>query len=154
MVDYMTSVFSGLGEMITSVAGGIYSAFAGPLNAVAKLFNSTLGSLSITIPDWVPMIGGQEWGIPKIPLLAEGTDNHIGGSAIVGERGPELVNLPKGAEVIPNNKITAEAQTKGGQQKENNNRPTVVKLMLNERELGSAIMDQFNKKMSTAFSIG
>lgn len=154
VVEGMTSMFSGLWDMITAVAGGLYSAFAGPLNAIARLFNSTLGSLSITIPDWVPLIGGQEWGIPKIPFLADGTSDHVGGPAIVGERGPELVNLPKGAEVIPNNKVTAEAQKKTGQQNENNSRPTVVKLMLNERELGSAIMDQFNKKMSTAFSIG
>jgi hypothetical protein len=37
-----------------------------------------------------------------IPGFAEGTDNAPGGLAWVGERGPELVNLPKGAQVIPN----------------------------------------------------
>ncbi|MEA3378030.1 MAG: hypothetical protein U9Q69_00155, partial [Nanoarchaeota archaeon] len=38
----------------------------------------------------------------KIPSYAEGTDSHPGGYAVVGEGGPEIVNLPAGAEVIPN----------------------------------------------------
>lgn len=38
----------------------------------------------------------------KIPGFANGTMNAPGGMALVGERGPELVNLPKGAQVIPN----------------------------------------------------
>ncbi|WP_316197082.1 hypothetical protein [Bradyrhizobium sp. SZCCHNS3053] len=37
-----------------------------------------------------------------IPGFAEGTDSAPGGLAMVGERGPELVNLPRGAQVYPN----------------------------------------------------
>jgi hypothetical protein len=36
------------------------------------------------------------------PIYGDGTDNHPGGLAIVGDRGPELVNLPRGSQVIPN----------------------------------------------------
>lgn len=36
---------------------------------------------------------------------AAGTDNWRGGPTWVGEQGPELVNLPQGSQVIPNNKI-------------------------------------------------
>ncbi len=36
------------------------------------------------------------------PKYATGTDFHPGGLAIVGEKGPELVNLPRGSQVIPN----------------------------------------------------
>lgn len=35
------------------------------------------------------------------PGFANGTVNAPGGMAIVGERGPELVNLPRGSQVIP-----------------------------------------------------
>jgi|GEM_PF-4719382 len=35
-----------------------------------------------------------------IPHYWQGTDNHPGGPAIVGERGPELVNLPSGSSFI------------------------------------------------------
>lgn len=43
----------------------------------------------------------------KIPGFAEGVTNFRGGLALVGERGPELVNLPKGANVIPNHMLGA-----------------------------------------------
>jgi phage-related protein len=42
-------------------------------------------------------------GVRKlIPGFADGVRNFGGGMAIVGERGPELVNLPKGADVFSN----------------------------------------------------
>ncbi len=40
-----------------------------------------------------------------IPGFASGTNNAPGGLALVGEKGPELVNLPRGARVIPNHQI-------------------------------------------------
>ena len=35
-------------------------------------------------------------------FYADGTDNHHGGWSVVGEKGPELVNLPKESQVLPN----------------------------------------------------
>jgi phage-related protein len=40
-----------------------------------------------------------------IPGFAKGTSFAPGGMALVGERGPELVNLPRGSQVIPNHKL-------------------------------------------------
>ena len=37
--------------------------------------------------------------------FAGGTDSAPGGTALVGEMGPELVNLPRGSQVIPNNTL-------------------------------------------------
>jgi hypothetical protein len=42
-----------------------------------------------------------------IPGFAAGTNFAPGGMAIVGERGPELVNLPRGSQVIPNHELAA-----------------------------------------------
>lgn len=39
----------------------------------------------------------------KIPGYAVGTSNHPGGLAIVGERGPELANIPRGTSVATHN---------------------------------------------------
>lgn len=36
---------------------------------------------------------------------ATGTDNWRGGPTWVGEQGPEILNVPKGSQIIPNNKI-------------------------------------------------
>lgn len=46
--------------------------------------------------------------IKGVPGYAVGTDFHPGGLAMVGERGPELVNLPRGSQVYPHGKGPAE----------------------------------------------
>lgn len=43
-------------------------------------------------------------GLAEGGAFASGTNFAPGGLSLVGERGPELVNLPKGSQVIPNNK--------------------------------------------------
>ncbi|KEJ93987.1 hypothetical protein SAMN05444149_108105 [Pseudosulfitobacter pseudonitzschiae] len=51
-------------------------------------------------------LGGSDWfDGPLIGKNALGTDNWRGGLSWVGEKGPELVNLPMGAQVIPNSKL-------------------------------------------------
>jgi hypothetical protein len=40
-----------------------------------------------------------------IPAFAGGVENFSGGLAVVGERGPELVRLPRGSDVIPNHQL-------------------------------------------------
>lgn len=37
---------------------------------------------------------------------AKGTDYSFGGPTVVGENGPEILNLPRGSQVIPNNQIS------------------------------------------------
>ena len=91
--------------------------------------------------------GGVDEG-EEIPQLAEGTPNFKGGRAIVGEKGPEMVNLPRGAEVIPNNKLQAAQNNVTAANTAAEGRPPVIKLMLDERELGQAVLDVIDKKLS------
>ena len=63
-----------------------------------------LNSISIEIPEWVPKLGGETFGInipeiPEIPLLAKG-GILTSGSAIVGEAGPELLTVSGGKAVV------------------------------------------------------
>lgn len=44
-------------------------------------------------------------GSQSFPMFASGTNYAPGGVALVGERGPELVNLPRGSQVIPNHML-------------------------------------------------
>lgn len=60
---------------------------------------------------------GTVWDLAKtvIPGFANGTNSAPAGLALVGERGPELVNLPGGSQVIPDvgslaNRVTAGVQ--------------------------------------------
>ena len=65
--------------------------------AANRLFESMLGPIFDKI---------------KIPGFAMGTNFAPGGLAVVGEAGPELVNLPRGSQVVPNHRM-AEALTGG-----------------------------------------
>ena len=72
-------------------------------------------------------VAGIVGAFAAIPQFAEGTTNFGGGTALVGELGPELVNLPRGSDVIPNKdlmgmsgnaqniNITGELMLKGNQ---------------------------------------
>ena len=46
-------------------------------------------------------------GAIKVPGFAMGTNNAPGGLALVGEKGPELVGLPRGSTVTPNHKLNS-----------------------------------------------
>ncbi len=78
-----------------------------PINTVIGFINKLidgLNSLEIDVPDWVTDMTGIDdfsLNIPKIPELAKGGSINLGGSAIVGEAGAELVDLPVGAKVTP-----------------------------------------------------
>jgi len=60
--------------------------------------------------------GGTPLGMGGIGHNATGTDNWSGGPTWVGEKGPEIVNLPAGARVTPNNKVAAMMAGGGGSQ--------------------------------------
>ena len=85
VVKFITGVFTGdwssaWDGVVQALGGtfeGIIDVVKAPLNGVIGLVNGAIGSLnklSVTIPNWVPEVGGRSFGvnIPKIPLLAEG----------------------------------------------------------------------------------
>lgn len=105
--SFWGGIWSGLVDTIGRVFGGIVGAARGPVNGVISMINRAISALNgfhVNIPDWVPLIGGQSWGlsIPHIPMLAKGGTVTDAGWTIVGEHGPELLNLPAGAQVNPN----------------------------------------------------
>ena len=98
-----TKAFSGIVSTVKGIFGGLVSAVKTPLNLVIGVVNSFIKGLNkLKIPDWIPGIGGKGINIPSIPMLAKGTDYFKGGMALVGEQGPELVTMPRGAKVTPN----------------------------------------------------
>lgn len=69
----------------------IYGAFKTVFNAVASVWNNTIGKLSFKVPSWVPGIGGKGFDVPDIPMLAEGGIVTGPTLAMIGEAGPEAV---------------------------------------------------------------
>ena len=105
VIDFVRGVFTGdwerawngVVEIFSGIFGGIVNAVRVPFRAVAGIINAIIdavNSISIDIPDWVPVVGGAHFGLnlPHIPYLAEGGIVRRG-SAIVGEAGPELMTV-------------------------------------------------------------
>src|SRR5690606_30875436 len=100
-------IFEGIKKVITGIWDGIVDGIKKAINFIIKGINTFIRGLNkIKIPDWVPGVGGKGINIKEIPLLAEGGEIVQRGYAIVGEAGPELLELPQGARVKPldNNK--------------------------------------------------
>ncbi|KAA9133763.1 tape measure protein [Microbacterium caowuchunii] len=94
------SIFGGIRDTIANAFGGIVNVVKGPINAIIGLVNGAIGALNqmkVTIPDWVPLMGGKTFGVslPKIPMLAQGATilPRPGGTmAVLAEAGrPESV---------------------------------------------------------------
>lgn len=102
LIDFISGVFSGnwskAWDGIVKTFSGIWDSLVGlvkaPINGVIGLVNKAIGALngiSVKIPDWVPAVGGKNFGInlPKIPMLAEG--GFTDGVSIAGEEAMEAV---------------------------------------------------------------
>lgn len=105
--DIGEKIIEGIKGGISAIGSELADVLKSPINGIIGLVNgaiSALNSLSVTIPDWVPGVGGSTFGVnlPTIPYLAHGTDNWAGGFAYMNEGGRgELTYLPNGAQVIP-----------------------------------------------------
>lgn len=104
IVSVFSSIFSEAEGVCTSIMGGIKAA----INAVITGING----ISVDIPDWVPGVGGNHFGL-NIPMLYTGTNNWRGGPAVINDRGAEVVDLPSGSRVIPHEQSLSQAYRHG-----------------------------------------
>ena len=108
MVDWfseggLAGVFKKFGDFFKGVWEGITNVFKTAINFIIKGINTLIEGLNkIKPPQWLTDLTGITGvNINPIPLLAEGGDIQAAGKAIVGEAGPELLDLPRGARVTP-----------------------------------------------------
>ena len=105
----------GIKEIFTGIGSWILTTLTAPLRIITSAINGLIGginSVKIKVPDWVPAIGGKEFGfnIPKIPEFSTGIENFSGGFAKINEDGGEIVDLPQGSRVIPHDVSMAMAR--------------------------------------------
>lgn len=119
VIDFVTGVFTGnwdlawrgVSEIFAGVFDGLVAILKGSINGIIGTINGFLGGLNgISIPDWVPVVGGKTFSIPLIPALARGTDNWRGGLVQVHERGGEIIDLPRGSRVYPHDESIRKAR--------------------------------------------
>lgn len=100
IIDFIVGVFTGnwskAWEGIVNIFTGIFDALVGaakyPLNRIIDMINAVIrGFNKISLPDWVPGIGGKGINISTIPKLAKGGVINQPTLAMVGEAGKEAV---------------------------------------------------------------
>lgn len=99
----LPKVFEKFSDFIKKFWDGLKGFVKEGINFYIRSINTLLEGLNkIKPPSWLAeKTGIQGVNFSTIPLLAEGGEIVRGGSAIVGDAGPEILNLPTGASVTP-----------------------------------------------------
>ena len=92
--EHLMSFANGVKEGFVNAFSGLVGIVSQPINSIISLVNNAINAineLSITIPDWVPLLGGKTFqlSIPNIPMFASG--GFTTGPSIAGEAGTEAV---------------------------------------------------------------
>lgn len=106
--DAIFSAGQFINDGITNVVDFVIGKIQSIIDAVWKIpgefanaFNNAVNNAKNAITS-IPVVGGI---VDKIPGFASGVENFGGGLAMVGENGRELVQLPGGSSVMPNDQL-------------------------------------------------
>jgi hypothetical protein len=79
----------------STIFSPLYNGMKAVLNSIIGIWNKLDFSIDISIPDWVPGVGGRGFKVadifPDIPMLAKGGIVNSPTLAMIGEAGPEAV---------------------------------------------------------------
>lgn len=116
------SIFNGIKQSLENTIEGISNMISGISESISRAMdkinifnNKKVENKTVEVTER-PIHSGAG---ADIPAYATGTSFHTGGFALVGELGPELVNLPRGSQVLNSNK-TQELLERNNQSVTNN----------------------------------
>lgn len=69
---FLMAIPGHIGNAFASVGQAIFAPFKWAFNNISSAWNKTVGKLNISIPSWVPGIGGNSFAFPKLPMLQHG----------------------------------------------------------------------------------
>jgi TP901 family phage tail tape measure protein len=100
MSTVFSDVFGGIGSIIRGAFDGVVDFIKGIINSIVDVINGAIGGIDdlIKVADTLPGVNFPI--IPKFPHFADGGRMPQSGFAVVGERGPEIVHLPQGAQTL------------------------------------------------------
>ena len=81
--------------------------FTGVKNKLVDAVNWAIGKMNDAIPDKLSMgfLGSINLPNNPIPTVSRAMGGPASGSVLVGERGPEVVQLPQGSNVLANHEL-------------------------------------------------
>jgi hypothetical protein len=91
--DWLKELPGKIGSAFVKVAEFIGRPFRAAFNFVADAWNNTVGKLQWSVPDWIPGIGGNTIGVPKLPKF------HSGG-VVPGVPGQEVMAVLQAGERV------------------------------------------------------
>lgn len=107
VIDFVKNIFAGewgkawenVKNIFANMFGGLVGLAKQPINGIISVINkafSAIGSVSVSIPDWVPSMGGQtlSFEMPQIPMLANGGIVTKPTTALIGEGAESEAVLP------------------------------------------------------------
>lgn len=99
----ITKVFTDFKGAVAAVWDALKASFKDGVNFWINAINTLInGANAIKPPAWLSKATGIEGvSLPTIPMLAEGGNIEAAGRVLVGENGPEFLDLPRGAKVSP-----------------------------------------------------
>lgn len=107
IIDFVQNIFAGewgkAWDNVKNIFVNMFCSLSGlakaPINGLITLINKTfsaIGSISVSVPDWVPGMGGETFGfeLPQIPMLANGGIVTKPTTAMIGEGSESEAVLP------------------------------------------------------------
>lgn len=137
VVDFVTGLPGRIGRAVSGMWDGIKDAFRAAINWIIDRWNG----LSFTLPSvsaFGVTIGGNTIRPPQIPRLWHGGTITSAGLALVGDRGPEMLSLPAGAQVSPLDRLPDLGGT-------SDHRPIVVYTMLDGKVVSKVVVDNVGR---------
>ncbi|WP_010174896.1 hypothetical protein [Bacillus coahuilensis] len=131
--DFIKGYWSGIGNFFSGLWDGVVAGFKAPINFMIEMANTLIGKLNqinIKVPNWIPGIGGKQFGfnLPTIPRL------HTGGVFNAATSGGEGIALLKDGEMVLD-----PMQSRKQLQNQSNSRPQIIKFVLDGRELAEIV---------------
>jgi phage-related protein len=93
--NFFIDVKDFLASSARTIFDPLYNGMKAVLNGIIGIWNRLDFAIDITVPDWVPIVGGRGFKVadifPDIPMLAKGGIVTSPTLAMIGEAGPEAV---------------------------------------------------------------
>lgn len=149
VIDFLVGVFTGdwrrawegVSKVFEGIMGGLESIFKAPLNFIISGINKFIRGLNnISIPDWVPGVGGKGFSIREIPHLAKGGITNGPMTAVIGDN-------PGGKEVVsPLDGLLDMIKVAVSSTSNNNSGDTTIIVKIGEDTITEKVVSNINRQ--------